>query len=60
MNKLSFSDINKLGSNVVSGNVTENKKDFKKFIENTKKKQAEVLKLKEINDQQLKITFHIL
>lgn len=55
MNKLSFNEINKLGSTVVSGTIKENKQDFERFIDETKKKQAEVLKLKEINNQQLKI-----
>jgi hypothetical protein len=59
MNKLSFNDINKLGSTVVSGNIQENKQDLEKFIVETKKKQADVLKLKEVSDQQLKITIKL-
>jgi hypothetical protein len=55
MNKLGFNDILKQNSTLVPGKINENKDDFVKFIEQTKRKQAEVLKLKDLNSQQLKI-----
>lgn len=53
-NKLGFNTFNELGSTVVSGTINENHQKFERFVVDTQKKQSEVLKLKEVNTQQLK------
>lgn len=55
MNKLSFNDILKQGSTLVPGKINEDKNEFQKFINETKKQQEQILKLKDLNNQQLKI-----
>lgn len=59
MNKLSFSAFNKLGSTVVSGTIKENKQDFDRMIGEIKKKQQEILKLKEVDNSQLNIVIKL-
>lgn len=55
MNKLGFSDILKGKSTLPPGKIQEDRSEFTKFINETKKKQAEVLKSRDLNVQQLKI-----
>ncbi|MEO3405887.1 hypothetical protein AAFN85_18390 [Mucilaginibacter sp. CAU 1740] len=59
MNKLSFSAFNKLGSTVVSGTIKENKENFDRVIDDIKKKQAEISKLKDVDNQQLNIVIKL-
>lgn len=59
MNKLGFTDILKQGATLVPGKIIEDRNEFQQFITTTKKKQEDVLKLKDLNNQQLKITIKL-
>lgn len=59
MSKLGFSDILKSGINTSTGKIKEDRSDLQKFITETLKKQAEVLKLKDISENQLKIVIKL-
>jgi len=60
MSKLGFSDILKNGVTFSTGSpVKENKADLEKFVNEARKKQAEVLKLKDIDENQLKIVIKL-
>jgi len=58
-NKLGFSDILKQGSTLVAGQIREDRQDLARFINETKKEQEQILKLKEVDTQQLKIVIKL-
>lgn len=55
INKLSFSDILKSNSTFKPGKIKENKEELKQFIIDTRKEQDAILRLKHLNDAQLKV-----
>ena len=60
MSKLGFSDILKSGVNFATGvTVKEDKAELKKFVNEAIKRQAEVMKLKDIDENQLKIVIKL-
>lgn len=59
MSKLGFSDLLKTGIILNAGNIKENKSELTQFVNEARKKQVEVLKLKDLNDTQLKIVIKL-
>lgn len=59
MSKLGFSDLLKSGVTLNAGNIKENKLDLQQFVIQTRKEQVEVLKMKDLNDNQLKIVIKL-
>jgi len=60
MSKLGFSDILKNGASFsAKSSIKEDKMELKKFVNEAIKKQAEILKLKDIDENQLKIVIKL-
>jgi len=60
MSKLGFSDILKNAASFsAQSSIKEDKMELKKFVNEAIKKQAEILKLKDIDENQLKIVIKL-